>query len=310
MAEAHTIRPMTEDDLPAVLAIDGAVGWRHDEERFHYLLAAPDTRGAIAEDDGAVGGFAFMGLREPVGWLGPVAIDPARQGRGLGTALVREADRFFREEERCDAAILEARVDNRRAIELYDRIGFVVTGVAELFGTPEGAAPTVPPPAPDDDATDDDARWITPLTEDDLPFLAALDDSYYGGWREDDLLYWLGAGLDRAPPAARRRADRLLLGRGRDRATRPRRRPEPPRLPGPPRRDPPHDAARRGRTDPCGQPAPRRSDPGGGRRAGRAQARLVARPPQRPHGESLPPPRTPHGRHLRFGEVGEGVSRS
>lgn len=198
MAEAHTIRPMTEDDLPAVLAIDGAVGWRHDADRFRYLLAAPDTRGVIAEDDGAVGGFAFMGLREPVGWLGPVAIDPARQGRGLGTALVREADRFFREEERCDAAILEARVDNRRAIELYDRIGFVVTGVAELFGTPEGAAPTVPPPAPDDDATDDDARWITPLTEDDLPFLAALDDSFYGGWREDDLLYWLGAGLDRA----------------------------------------------------------------------------------------------------------------
>jgi len=198
MAETHTIRPMTEDDLPAVLAIDGAVGWRHDEERFRYLLAAPDTRGVIAEDGGAVGGFAFMGLREPVGWLGPVAVAPGRAGRGLGTALVREADRFFREEERCDAAILEAYEWNRRAIALYDRMGFVVTSVADLFGTPEGAAPLVPPPAPDDTASGDDAPWITPLTEDDLPFLAALDDSYYGGWREDDLLYWLGAGLDRA----------------------------------------------------------------------------------------------------------------
>ncbi len=198
MTETHTIRPMAEDDLPAVLAIDGAVGWRHDEERFRDLLAAPDTRGVITEDGGAVGGFAFMGLREPVGWLGPVAVAPARAGRGLGTALVREADRFFREEERCDAAILEAHADNRRAIELYDRAGFVVTSVAELFGTPEGTAPLVPHPAPDDDANGDDARWITPITEDDLPFLAALDDSYYGGWREDDLLYWLGAGLDRA----------------------------------------------------------------------------------------------------------------
>jgi len=198
MTETHTIRPMAEDDLPAVLAIDGAVGWRHDEERFRYLLAAPDTRGVITEDGGAVGGFAFMGLREPVGWLGPVAVDPARGRRGLGTALVREADRFFREEERCDAALLEAYEWNRRAIELYDRAGFVVTSVAELFGTPEGTAPLVPHPAPDDDANGDDARWITPITEDDLPFLAALDDSYYGGWREDDLLYWLGAGLDRA----------------------------------------------------------------------------------------------------------------
>ncbi len=199
MAETHETRPMTEDDLPAVLAIDGAVGWRHDEDRFRYLLAAPDTRGVIVEDSAAVGGFAFMGLREPIGWLGPVAVDPARAGRGLGTALVREADRFFREEERCDVALLEAYVDNRRAIDLYDRNGFVVTSIVELFGTPEGAAPLVPPPAPDEAATGDDAApWITPLTEDDLPFLAALDDSYYGGWREDDLLYWLGAGLDRA----------------------------------------------------------------------------------------------------------------
>lgn len=196
MTKTHTIRPMTEDDLPAVLAIDGAVGWRHDADRFRYLLAAPDTRGTIAEAGGAVGGFAFMGLREPVGWLGPVAVDPAHAGRGLGTALVREADRFFREEARCDAALLEAYEWNRRAIALYDRMGFVVTGVAELFGTPEGAAPTVPSPAPDD--PDDTGRWITPLTEADLPFLVALDDSYYGGWREDDLLYWLGAGLDRA----------------------------------------------------------------------------------------------------------------
>jgi ribosomal protein S18 acetylase RimI-like enzyme len=197
MADIHTTRPMTEDDLPAVLAIDGAVGWRHDEDRFRYLLAAPDTRGVVAEDAGTVGGFAFMGIREPVGWLGPLAVDPAHAGRGLGSALVREADRFFREEARCDAAILEAYERNRRAIALYDRAGFAVTGVADSFATPEGAAPIVPPPAPDD-APDGAARRITPLTEDDLPFLAALDDSYYGGWREDDLLYWLGAGLDRA----------------------------------------------------------------------------------------------------------------
>lgn len=198
MTETHTIRPMTEADLPAVLAIDGAVGWRHDEGRFRYLLAAPDTRGIIAEAGGAVGGFAFMGLREPVGWLGPVAVDPARAGRGLGTALVREADRFFHEEERCDAALLEAYEWNRRAIALYDRAGFAVTGIADVFGTPEGAAPLVPPPSPDDAPDGDDPPWITPLTEADLPFLAALDDSFYGGWREDDLLYWLGAGLDRA----------------------------------------------------------------------------------------------------------------
>jgi GNAT superfamily N-acetyltransferase len=189
------IRPMREEDLTAVLAIDRAVGWSHDEARFRYLLADGESRGLVAEGAGTLAGFALVGVREPVGWLGALAVDPAWQGRGIGMALGRAADTFFRESDGCDTAVLEAYETNRRAIDIYDRLGFVVTGANDLCGTPRGEAPIVPD---GEDAEARVAREVVPLTEADLPFLYALDDSYYGGWREQDLIYWLGQGPDLA----------------------------------------------------------------------------------------------------------------
>jgi hypothetical protein len=92
-------------------------------------------------------------------------------------------------------AILEALIENRRAIDLYDRLGFVVTGVNDLCGTPRGEAPVVPAA---DDAGGNMTRAVTPFAEGEFPFLCALDDAYYGGWREQDLAYWLGQGADYA----------------------------------------------------------------------------------------------------------------
>ena len=195
MSGAIVVRPMAADDLPMILAIDRAVGWAHAEARFRFLLDDTETRGLVAELAGDLVGFAFVGVREPVGWLGALAVDPAHQGRGAGWALCRAADDYFRTEERCDAAILEVRVGNRRAIDLYERLGFVATGVADLCGTPRGEAPIIPA---SDQSTDDAVRVVAPLTEDDLAFLPALDDSYYGGWRDRDLLYWLSEGFDAA----------------------------------------------------------------------------------------------------------------
>lgn len=199
MSSTITVRQMVEADLPQILAIDRAVGWPHTEARFRFLLNDTETRGFVAEDAGLPIGFAFAGIREPVGWLGALAVDPAYQGRGAGMALCQVADAYFREDTRCDTAILEVSLDNRRAIDLYDRLGFVVTGVADLCGTPAGEAPVFP--AADITvvgAEEGVVRVISRLAEADLTFLAPLDDSYYGGWRDRDLLFWLSEGFEAA----------------------------------------------------------------------------------------------------------------
>ena len=197
MSSAITVRQIVEDDLPQILAIYRAVGWPHTEARFNFLLNDAETRGFVAEVAGEPIGFAFAGIREPVGWLGAVAVDPAHQGQGAGMALCRAADMYFREDARCDTAILEVSVENRRAIDLYDRLGFVVTGVADLCGTPAGEAPVIPTAAAAVDESGE-VRTIARLTEADLTFLAPLDDSYYGGWRDRDLLFWLSQGFEAA----------------------------------------------------------------------------------------------------------------
>ena len=106
--------------------------------------AAPDD-GAIAalvEDalpahrrPDAFAVFAAMEARHPAGphWYLPViGVDPARQGAGLGTALMRPVL------DACDRtgvpAYLEATTDRSRA--LYERLGFRVTATIREGGCP------------------------------------------------------------------------------------------------------------------------------------------------------------------------------
>jgi len=70
--------------------------------------------------------------REPHYYLFSVAVDPAAQGRGLGGALMRPML------ERCDAEGVPAYLESskERNLPLYERHGFQVTRVLELFRGP------------------------------------------------------------------------------------------------------------------------------------------------------------------------------
>jgi ribosomal protein S18 acetylase RimI-like enzyme len=87
----------------------------------------------------AKGVFERMGLyhpTEPHWYLPLIAVDPARQGQGHGSALLREAL------ARCDRDGLLAYLEssNPRNIPLYERHGFEVKGTIQV-----GSSPTVTP---------------------------------------------------------------------------------------------------------------------------------------------------------------------
>ena len=94
------------------------------EQFWGELARVPETRWyAVHEDDSGVDGYVGLFAVPPEADVQTIAVAPRSQGRGLGRelldALVVEAER-----RGCSQLFLEVRVDNDRAISLYERTGF------------------------------------------------------------------------------------------------------------------------------------------------------------------------------------------
>ncbi|GAA4860531.1 ribosomal protein S18-alanine N-acetyltransferase [Saccharopolyspora cebuensis] len=66
-----------------------------------------------------------------------IGVDPAHQGRGIGTALLRAL--LVRADAYAATTFLEVRTDNEPAIALYRAHGFDVVGVRKRYYQPSGA---------------------------------------------------------------------------------------------------------------------------------------------------------------------------
>ncbi|HET7236234.1 MAG TPA: N-acetyltransferase [Actinomycetota bacterium] len=103
------VREERPDDREASLAVERAA-FETDEET-GVVVAVRDEEGSfalVAEEDGEVVGHAQFSRawvgQEAVLALGPVAIAPARQGRGIGSELIRAGLEGAR--ERGEAAVI------------------------------------------------------------------------------------------------------------------------------------------------------------------------------------------------------------
>jgi [ribosomal protein S18]-alanine N-acetyltransferase len=121
------LRTMTDDDLPAVVAIENATQptpWTEQVFRdcfnSHY-----DCR--VIERDGDIAGFAVLSSVLDEVHLLNIAVAPALQRRGLAWAVIRELIADYRQRS-MEFLYLEVRASNSAARALYERLGFQVTG--------------------------------------------------------------------------------------------------------------------------------------------------------------------------------------
>ncbi len=135
------LRLMTGADLPAVLVLEhelfGEEAWT-SQMLASELGELPDRYYLVAEEDGAVAGYA--GLFAPPGGQADVltiAVAGQRWGRGIGSLLL---DSLLAEAARrgCPEVFLEVRVDNDRAQRLYLRRGFTRIGLRRGYYQPSG----------------------------------------------------------------------------------------------------------------------------------------------------------------------------
>jgi len=81
------------------ITIAAKAHWGHDLSWVEQWVAAGDFAGVavshdeawVVEIDGSIAGWSALQLRGEVAWLEDLWVDPAYMGRGVGTALFREA---------------------------------------------------------------------------------------------------------------------------------------------------------------------------------------------------------------------------
>jgi [ribosomal protein S18]-alanine N-acetyltransferase len=120
------LRPMRWWDIDAALVIEQALfpdAW--SVETFWAELArVPETRHyLVADDDGAVVGYAGLMTVGRQADVQTVAVAPDQQGRGYGATLLRAiVDEAT--SRGCTEVLLEVRVDNEPALHVYEKAGF------------------------------------------------------------------------------------------------------------------------------------------------------------------------------------------
>jgi [ribosomal protein S18]-alanine N-acetyltransferase len=135
------LRPMTTDDLPHVLRLEGALfgeeSWSR-EMLAGELAQQPGTRYyLVAEEGGVLTGYAGLLTAGEQADVLTIAVATGRWGRGIGSQLLAA---LLAESRRrgCTEVFLEVRADNMRAQRLYKWWGFTEIGIRRGYYQPSG----------------------------------------------------------------------------------------------------------------------------------------------------------------------------
>ena len=124
-------RPRLIQLINAAFSVETFIeGTRTDDQR----LAAMMAKGSILvaeEVDGRLLVSVYIERRGKRGYLGMLAVDPGRQGEGLGRRMVGAAEERFRRQgcEAVDITVLSMRPE---LPPIYQRFGYAVTGTEEF----------------------------------------------------------------------------------------------------------------------------------------------------------------------------------
>jgi GNAT superfamily N-acetyltransferase len=134
--ESIPIRTAVGGDVPGLVRLINAAflverfvfdGDRIDAEETRAFMQS--GRFLLAEDSDGLTGCVYLEIRKDRGYLGLLAVDPARQSTGLGRRLVAAAEDYFRAKGCC---AVDLRVISQRTPlpPFYRRLGYIEVGTA------------------------------------------------------------------------------------------------------------------------------------------------------------------------------------
>ena len=121
------IRPFCEDDTEAVVALWEEAGltrpWNDPRKDIARKLQVQREWFLVAEDEHRVVASVMAGYDGHRGWVNYLAVARSHRGRGLGRALMAEAERLLAAAG-CPKVNLQVRTTNEEALSFYERLGY------------------------------------------------------------------------------------------------------------------------------------------------------------------------------------------
>jgi len=143
------------------------------------FVARKDFYGVAAEVGDRLVGSNFLSCTDPVGGIGPVTVDPAFDGRGVGRALMNDVLAYAKRNGMEQVRLLQDSF-NAKSFSLYASLGFDVR-------TPVGLMEAKPAAAPD--------PTVRLVTSADLPAMDEMSRQYYKCSRRGDVALLLAMDL-------------------------------------------------------------------------------------------------------------------
>ena len=129
------IRPFVATDETSVVALWEHCGltrpWNDPRKDICKKLAVRPDLFLVGTLDGVVVASVMAGYEGHRGWINYLAVAPEHQGKGLGRAMMAEAERLLRAAG-CPKINLQVRSTNAKVIEFYRRLGYTVDDVVSL----------------------------------------------------------------------------------------------------------------------------------------------------------------------------------
>ncbi|VWD41012.1 GCN5-related N-acetyltransferase [Burkholderia lata] len=143
---AASYRIANEQDVDALVELvnaayrptTAATGWTHEaslidgpritSSQLAATLRAPDSVLLVAEIDGRIAGCIEVRKDGTTAYIGTLAVAPSMQDRGLGKALLHEAEQFAVRNWQIETTVMVVLSARRELIDFYLRRGYTRTG--------------------------------------------------------------------------------------------------------------------------------------------------------------------------------------
>jgi ribosomal-protein-alanine acetyltransferase len=129
------IRKMIETDLTQVVDLENICfpkgGWNIEQFRYE-LLENPFSNLLVFEENQMIIGYIDWWITYEQAQLANIAVCPTNRKQGVGQQLLNKALQKAIEEE-CENMTLEVRVSNERAIQFYEKNGFITVNTRKNY---------------------------------------------------------------------------------------------------------------------------------------------------------------------------------